>query len=60
MEDKVNLFKKGALLAQNPKDFEDISDLEEWEKEIIRREKTRKFQFQLFHLLPLFFFLHMD
>ncbi|KAF8970958.1 sugar transporter [Flammula alnicola] len=42
LEDKTELFKKGALLAQNPRDFEDISELSEEDKEIIRRETTHR------------------
>lgn len=41
LEDKLGLFKKAALLAQNPKDFEKISGITEEDKEIIRRETTR-------------------
>jgi sugar porter (SP) family MFS transporter len=42
LQDKTDLFKKGALLAQNPKDFENLDDLTENDKEIIRRETTHK------------------
>ncbi|KAF8645383.1 hypothetical protein AX16_007885 [Volvariella volvacea WC 439] len=42
MEDITPLLKKGALLAQNPKDFENISELDEADREIIRRETTHK------------------
>lgn len=40
-EDRLELFQRGALLAQNPKDFESLSELTEAEKEVIRRETTR-------------------
>ncbi|EAU81614.1 sugar transporter [Coprinopsis cinerea okayama7 len=42
LEDKVDLFKKGALLAQNPADFESIPGMTEEEKEHIRRETTHR------------------
>ena len=42
MEDLTPLFQKGALLAQSPKNFEAIPDLDETDKEFIRREVTRK------------------
>lgn len=35
------LFRKAALLAQNPGDFEDIPELSEDDKIVIRRETTR-------------------
>ncbi|CEL10457.1 Putative Sugar porter (SP) family MFS transporter [Aspergillus calidoustus] len=34
--------KKGALVAQDPKRFEDLSDLTEEDKEFLRREKTHR------------------
>ena len=40
-EEKLELFQKGALVAQNPNDFENISELTEADKEVIRRETTR-------------------
>lgn len=42
LQDKTELFKKAALLAQNPKKFEDLDDLTEEDKAIIRRETTRQ------------------
>lgn len=39
-EEKLELFQKGALVAQNPKDFENMTELTEVEKEVIRRETT--------------------
>jgi len=45
LEDKVDLFKKGALLAQSPKDFESFAELTEDDKEVIRRETTRNYSF---------------
>ncbi|KAG5350355.1 hypothetical protein C0989_011363 [Termitomyces sp. Mn162] len=44
MLDIAPLLRKGALIAQNPKDFENISELDEKDKEVIRRERTRLFQ----------------
>lgn len=51
-EDKLELFQKAALLAQNPKDFENISDLTESDKEIIRRETTRKLLICFIYVCP--------
>ncbi|RXW19746.1 hypothetical protein EST38_g6115 [Candolleomyces aberdarensis] len=42
LEDKVELFTKGALIAQNPGEFESMPDLSEEEKEFIRRETTHR------------------
>jgi len=41
LEDKLSLFQKAALLAQNPKDFEQIPGMTKEDKEVIRRETTR-------------------
>ena len=41
LEDKLGLFQKAAILAQNPKDFEQIPGMTEEDKEVIRRETTR-------------------
>lgn len=42
LEEHLDLFRKGALLAQNPKDFqEDYIGLDEDQKEVITRETTR-------------------
>ena len=41
LEDKLGLFQKAALLAQNPKDFEQIPGMTEEDKEVILRETTR-------------------
>ncbi|ORY23921.1 and other transporter-domain-containing protein [Naematelia encephala] len=38
----TELFRKGALLAQNPGRFEGYSELDEVDKTVIRREKTHK------------------
>jgi hypothetical protein len=42
MTDIVGHLRKGALLAQNPAHFEAIDELDESDREVIRREKTRK------------------
>lgn len=44
LEDIVDLLKKGALIAQDPKNFEKITELDEAEKEWLRMEKTRKWK----------------
>jgi len=44
MEDILPDLGKGALLAQNPKDFENIPELDETDREIIRRETTRQWR----------------
>ncbi|KAJ7480835.1 hypothetical protein FB451DRAFT_1446910 [Mycena latifolia] len=41
-EKDLKLFQKGALLAQNPKTFESIPELDEQDKAAIRREITHK------------------
>ncbi|KAF8063601.1 hypothetical protein FPV67DRAFT_1672617 [Lyophyllum atratum] len=42
MEDILPILKKGALLAQNPRDFETMPELDEADRETIRRETTHK------------------
>lgn len=42
LEDKIDLFRKGALLAQSQKGFETMAELSESEKELLRRETTRQ------------------
>lgn len=42
MEDITLLLQKGALIAQNPSQFETIPELDEGDKEIIRQEVTRE------------------
>lgn len=42
MTDIVGHLRKGALLAQNPAQFETIDELDESDREVIQREKTRK------------------
>ncbi|KAF6752396.1 sugar transporter [Ephemerocybe angulata] len=41
-EDNIDLFTRGALLAQNPGDFESVPGITEEEKEHIRRETTHR------------------
>jgi hypothetical protein len=45
MEDIEPLLKKGALIAQNPRDFESLPELDEADRAIIRRETTRPLPF---------------
>lgn len=40
-EDHIETFQKGALAAQNPQSFEDLSELTEDDKYHLRREYTR-------------------
>ncbi|KXN90183.1 Putative polyol transporter 1 [Leucoagaricus sp. SymC.cos] len=42
MEDITTLLQKGALIAQNPSQFESMPELDEEDKVIIRRETTHK------------------
>ncbi|KAK7456375.1 hypothetical protein VKT23_010623 [Stygiomarasmius scandens] len=42
MDDLLPLFQKGALLAQKPKEFESMPELDEEDKAIIRREVTHR------------------
>ncbi|PPQ72132.1 hypothetical protein CVT25_008506 [Psilocybe cyanescens] len=42
LEDKIDLFRKGALLAQSQKGFETMAELSESEKELLRRETTHR------------------
>jgi hypothetical protein len=41
LDDKLELFQRAALLAQNQKDFENMPELSDEDKEVIRRETTR-------------------
>ncbi|OOF91455.1 hypothetical protein ASPCADRAFT_134452 [Aspergillus carbonarius ITEM 5010] len=40
LEHIVDELKRGALVAQDPKSFEELQELSEGEKELLRREKT--------------------
>ena len=42
LEDIAPLLKKGALVAQDPKGFEQIQDLDDTEREWLRQEKTHR------------------
>jgi hypothetical protein len=42
-EEHAEVFKKGALVAQNPATFESLQELTDEDREVLRREKTRKF-----------------
>jgi len=41
--DKLTIFQKGALVAQNPDDFDNIEELDAEDKRHLRREITHKF-----------------
>lgn len=42
LEDITPLLKKGALVSQNPKDFEQVAELDEMEREWLRQEKSHR------------------
>lgn len=42
LEDKETEFQKGALVAQNPAEFENLEELDENDKYHLRREITSK------------------
>ena len=42
--DIVDLLKKGALAAQSPKDFENISELSAEDKSFLRLEQTKRWK----------------
>ncbi|KAI9376102.1 hypothetical protein BJX61DRAFT_553123 [Aspergillus egyptiacus] len=42
LEEILPELKKGALISQNPKAFEQVADLTEADKELLRREKTHR------------------
>ncbi|EJT96801.1 hypothetical protein DACRYDRAFT_119866 [Dacryopinax primogenitus] len=42
MEDKTSVVVKGALLAQNPGEFDKLTELDEEDKLVIHRERTHK------------------
>lgn len=37
------VFRKGALIAQNPGTFEEMEELNEDDRTVLRREKSRKY-----------------
>ena len=51
LADKTDLIKRGALIAQNPADFESIDLLSEEEKEALRYEAAHKWK----HPVALYF-----
>lgn len=51
-EEYTDVFKKGALLAQNPKAWESLEELDEEDREVLRREITRKYPLPSFSLAP--------
>lgn len=44
LRDILSLLKKGSLIAQDPKRFEELPELEEEEKDVLRREKTHRWR----------------
>ncbi len=51
-EEHVDIFKKGAIIAQNPSKFEELPLLEEEDRQILRNEITRMWFLQLTVFLP--------
>lgn len=50
-DDIADLLQKGALVAQNPANFENIHELDENEKQALREEKTNRWK----HPWPLYY-----
>lgn len=44
MLDTLDLLKKGALVAQNPADFENMPELDEEDRDCLREEITRRWK----------------
>ena len=44
MEEQIELLKKGALIAQNPADFENMEELTGEDKQGLREEITRRWK----------------
>ncbi|KAL1638461.1 hypothetical protein SLS56_000270 [Neofusicoccum ribis] len=44
LQEHLSVFQKGALVAQNPQDFEKISELDEEDKYHLRREISHKWR----------------
>lgn len=42
--DIVPLLRKGALVAQSPKDFENIPELDDMDRLVLREEETRRWK----------------
>ncbi|KAL8283349.1 hypothetical protein RQP46_005759 [Phenoliferia psychrophenolica] len=42
LEDHIEIFQKGAILAQNPLDYDDLDELNPEERERIRYEHAHK------------------
>ncbi|PGH17598.1 hypothetical protein AJ80_04777 [Polytolypa hystricis UAMH7299] len=55
MSEILPLLKKGALVAQSPTEFEDLAELDEDEKEALRREVTHRWRhpWQLYYTIIL-------
>jgi len=52
LEGKEPIFYKGALVAQSPEEFENMSELDDDDKYHLRREKTSEFGSQFLHYCP--------
>jgi hypothetical protein len=53
LEHIIPLLKKGALVAQNPKKFEEIEELDDIEREWLRQEKTHRWnQPKMLYFMP--------
>ena len=50
-----DVFQKGALVAQDPEAFESLTQLDESDKEVLRREHTHRWHqpFQLYYMVVL-------
>lgn len=55
-EDILPLLKQGALVAQNPADFEDLEDIDEEDKNHLRREVTHRWR----HPWPLYYTIFLN
>ena len=44
MQDMIPLLKKGALVAQDPANFEEVEDLDEVERDALRNEVLHKWR----------------
>lgn len=53
MNDILPLLKKGALVAQSPRDFESLTELEEDEKQLLRNEVVHRWRhpWALYHTI---------
>lgn len=61
LEHILDDLKRGALVAQDPRSFESLSELSEGEKELLRREKTHRWSqpFMMYFMTSQFWLLCM-